>query len=318
MVVGGRSQRGIITTANYEARKYGLHSAMPIFHARALCPQVIIVPTRHSFYSRKSKEVFAILEKFSPKIEKMSVDEGSMDITEITGEPENLARAIQNQVKKETGLGISIGISFNKSLAKLASDWNKPMGMKIIRREEIPELLLPLPVGKVSGVGKQTEKKLQEMGIYTIEELMEVSLETLNYHSGKQGKVMYDRIRGIDPRPVELSRARKSLGIERTYEKDIKDKEEMKEILKDYTYELEEELASRKLLGKTLSLKIKFNDFKSITRNYTLAEYTRDGAEMYSKILYLFHHLNIKKPVRLMGVSMSQLRTDEFQQITFL
>lgn len=318
MVVGGRSHRGIITTANYEARKYGLHSAMPIFHAKALCPQVIIVPTRHDYYGKKSREVFKVLERYSKKIERMSVDEGAMDISALDIEPRPLAKKIQDEVYRETGLTLSIGISFNKSLAKLASDWNKPQGITIITKEMIPEILLPLPVGKVAGVGKQTEKKLHHMGIYTISELMEIPLETLEYHFGKMGIVMYERIRGIDNRVVELDRVRKSLGIERTYEKDIKDPEEMKEILRGYCEELEIELFDRKIVGKTVSLKLKFNDFKSITRNYTLMEYTRDSKEIYQKTEFLFNQVKLYRPIRLMGVSMSQLRSDDIEQTSFL
>lgn len=318
MVVGGRSHRGIITTANYEARKYGLHSAMPIFQAKSLCPHVIIVPTRHNYYGKKSAEVFEILEKFSPRIEKMSVDEGSMDISEIDMEPEVLAKVIQDRVYEETGLTLSIGISFNKFLAKLASDWNKPSGMKVITKEMMPEILLPLPVGKVAGVGRQTERKLHNMGVYTVEELMDISLDTLIYHFGKMGQIMYDRIRGIDPRKVETNRVRKSLGIERTYEEDLKDKEEMKRILKSYCEELEQDLKNHHFVGKTVSLKIKYYDFTTLTRNYTLMEYTRDSEEMYQKIEYLFDGLNIKKPVRLMGVTMNQLREDDIEQLNFL
>ena len=317
MVVGGRSRRGIITTANYEARKYGLHSAMPIFQAKSLCPHVIIVPTRHHFYSKKSAEVFEILYRFSPRIEKMSVDEGAMDISGIDLEPEVLAERIQERVYRETGLTLSIGISYNKFLAKLASDWNKPSGVMVITKEMMPEFLLPLPVGKVAGVGRKTEKKLQGMGIYLVSDLMEIPGDTLVYHFGKQGQIMYDRIRGIDLRKVETDRVRKSLGIERTYEKDLNNREEMKEILKTYCAELEEDLKRHHVVGKTVSLKIKYYDFTAFTRNFTLMEYTRDAEEIYQKIEYLFDGLMIKKPVRLMGVTMNQLRDDDIEQLRF-
>ena len=294
MVVGGRSHRGIITTANYEARKYGLHSAMPIFQAKSLCPQVIILPVRHEYYSQMSRNVFHILQKYSPIIEKLSVDEGAMDISQIQLEPEELAKRIQSDVFEKTGLTLSIGISFNKFLAKLASDWNKPKGLKIIRKEDTPQILLPLSVSKVSGVGKKTTQKLYHMGIYTIEDLFQIPEETLVYHFGKQGSMMYERIRGMDSRKIETDRVRKSIGIERTYEEDIKDLDKMKEILKTYCKELEMELTERNLLGKTISLKIKYWDFDSLTRNYTLMEYTRDSEEMYQKIEFLFYLASYK------------------------
>ncbi len=317
MVVGGRSHRGIITTANYEARKYGLHSAMPIFQAKSLCPHVIIVPTRHHYYGKKSAEVFEILNSFSSRIEKMSVDEGAMDISEIDRDPKELAGNIQKKVYQETGLTLSIGISYNKFLAKLASDWNKPQGVMIITKDMMPEILLPLPVGKVAGIGKKTERRLHNMGIYSVADLMGISLETLIYHFGKQGNVMYDRIRGIDLRKVETSRVRKSLGIERTYEKDLTDRKQMKGILKDYCEELEIDLRRHHFVGKTVSLKIKYYDFTTLTRNFTLMEYTRDAKEIYQKIEYLFDQLEIKKAVRLMGVTMNQLRDDDIEQLHF-
>ena len=165
MVVGGRSQRGIITTANYEARKYGLHSAMPIFQAKKIVPNLVIVPPDFEKYRRNSEKVFKVLSAFSTKIQKMSIDEGCMDISHIDMDRLELANLVQENVRIKTGLSISIGISYNMSLAKLASDWNKPHGIKIITQDDIPDILRDLNVGKIQGIGRKSEEKLNNIGI---------------------------------------------------------------------------------------------------------------------------------------------------------
>lgn len=318
MVVGGRSQRGIITTANYEARKFGLHSAMPIFKATKLCPHVIIVPVRHDRYEEMSKEVFNILYKFSNRIEKMSIDEASMDISHIDLEPVKLARTIQNEVFKNTGLTVSIGISYNKSLAKMASDWNKPKGMKIITKDMVPDILLDLPIGKIAGIGKKSEEKFHKMGIYKVKELMKLNKEMLEYHFGKLGLVVYDRIRGVDNREIETSRVRKSLGIERTFSNDIDDIEEIKNKVFEFSKDLALDLQKRKIVGKTVSLKIKFNDFKVITRSITLESPRNDLDEIYHNANFLLENIELKKPIRLLGVTMANLQKDDIRQLYFV
>ncbi len=318
MVVGGRSQRGIITTANYEARKFGLHSAMPIFKATKLCPHIIIVPPRHELYSEMSKEVFEILKKYSNKIEQMSIDEGCIDITHINIKPEILAKNIQDDIFKNTGLTVSIGISYNKSLAKMASDWNKPEGLKIITKNMIPGILLDLPIGKIAGIGKKSQEKFHNMGIYKVRELMQLNKEMLEYHFGKLGLVIFDRIRGIDDRHVETTRVRKSIGIERTFSKDIYDKDEIVQKIHDYSRDLSEELKKRNIVGKTVSLKIKFNDFKVITRSITLESPRDDFEEIYYKAMYLFNNIELYRPIRLLGLTMANLQKNDIIQLRFM
>lgn len=318
MVVGGRSQRGIITTANYQARKFGLHSAMPIFQAKTLCPNVIIVPVRHERYEEVSRKVFSLLDKYSPKIEQMSIDEGCMDISHLDIEPEILAKLIQDDISIKTGLTLSIGISYNKSLAKLASDWNKPQGVKIIDRSMMPQILMPLPVGKILGVGKKTEAKLKSMGIYKVEDLYSVPKTTLEYHFGKSGGLIYERIRGIDNRQVDTQRERKSLGIERTFSKNIHSKKHLHQIIKDFSKKLHIELVERKLLGRTLQVKIKYSNFHTITRSYTYQEATRELKEIYEKTIYLFKDIPLDRPIRLFGLTMANLQDDDIQQLNFL
>lgn len=317
MVVGGRSQRGIITTANYQARKFGLHSAMPIFQAKALCPEVIIVPVRHERYEEMSEKIFTLLSKYSPKIEKMSIDEACMDISHLDIEPEILAKLIQDDIFVKTKLTLSIGISYNKSLAKLASDWNKPNGLKIITKEMMPDILMPLPISKISGVGKKTEAKLKAMGIHKVEDLHHVPKHLLQYHFGKFGGIIYDRIRGIDNRQVETDRERKSLGIERTFSKNIDDKRELHQKIKDFSVKLHMELKERNLLGRTIQVKIKYSDFNTITRSYTFPEATRSLEEIYKKTIHLFKDIELDRPIRLFGLTMANLQDDNIEQLNF-
>lgn len=319
MVVGGQSQRGIITTANYEARAYGLHSAMPIFKAVKLCPNVIVVPVRHNRYEEMSKEVFNILKNFSNRIEQMSIDEGCLDISHIENiNPLNLAQNIQYEVYKKTKLTVSIGISYNKSLAKMASDWNKPKGIKIITKDMIPNILLDLPINKIAGIGKKSEEKLHKLGIYKVKELMNLNREILEYHFGKLGLVIYDRIRGIDNREIETSRTRKSLGIERTFSNDIDNIQDIRNKIMDFSKDLSKDLQNRKIVGKTISIKIKFNDFKVITRSITLESHRNDFNEIYHNANFLLDNIKINKPIRLLGLTMSNLQNDNIKQLYFV
>ncbi|NLY20288.1 MAG: DNA polymerase IV [Tissierellia bacterium] len=318
MVVGGKSDRGIITTANYEARKYGLHSAMPIFMAKSLCPNVIIVSSRHDKYTEYSHKVFNILKRYSPNIEKMSIDEGCMDISHLKGKPEDIARHIQENVYRNTGLTLSIGISYNKFLAKLASDWNKPKGMMIITEDMIPELLLDLKIEKIAGIGSKTAERFHQLGMHKVSDLMELSRESLVMTFGKRGDIIYDRIRGIDHSVIETDRERKSIGIERTFSKDITSRSELNEKLSEFARDLVEELEIKGKIGKTVSIKIKYNDFKTITRSVTLMEYDRNYEDILSNAVHLLDGVSLSKSVRLLGLTMSNLRDDDQIQLKFL
>ncbi len=315
MVVGGRSERGIVTTANYEARKYGLHSAMPIFMAKKLCPQVIIVPTRHERYQEKSSEVFKIMSSYSNLIEKMSIDEACLDISHLEENPVKLAKRIQEEVFRKTGLTLSIGISYNKSLAKLASDWNKPKGIFIIRKEMIPRILEDLPVEKIAGVGEKTKEKLNSFGVYKVRDLLKLSLPLLKKQFGKLGEVIYNRVRGIDNRKVDNSRIRKSLGIERTFPKDVTSMNELMGFVKEFSLLLSRDLNDRKIMGKTITIKLKFNNFETITRSMTLENASSDFDEIYLKAAFLIDNVDINRPVRLLGISASNLTNADFNQI---
>lgn len=314
LVVGGRSNRGIITTANYEARKFGLHSAMPIFQAKKLCPNVIVVPIRRDVYIKESERIFNILSKYSPIIEKLSIDEGYLDLSGNTMDRLKLAQIIKGDVLAHTGLTISVGISYNKFLAKLASDWNKPDGIKIIDEIDAKEILIDLPIGKVFGVGKKTLQKLSYLGIHTIRDMLPLSEDYLYGEFGKFGLILYDRIRGIDHREIEENIDRKSLGIERTLEKNIFDREEISEMLISFSKELQEDLIKKQFLTKTIVLKLKDEDFKTITRSYSLDNYTNSLDDIKRIALHLFNEVLLIKPIRLVGLTLANLIKDDVEQ----
>lgn len=317
LVVGGRSKGGIVTTANYEARKFGIHSAMPIFMALQRCKNLIIVPVRHDRYVELSKKVFSILYEITDKVEKLSIDEAFLDISKLNKVPIEVCNYIRDRVKNEIGLTMSFGISYNKFLAKIASDWDKPEGLTVIKRDMIPEILLPLSIGKVYGIGKKSEKRFNNIGVYTVKDLMDLDLDFLIKMLGKSGKDVYERIRGIDNRPVEPFRERKSVGTERTF-RPIRNKKVLKNMLKNYAGELEGLLLEKKIRGKTISVKLKYEDFSNHSKSKTLEHYTNSGEEIFRVAVELFDGLPLEKHVRLIGLTVSNLCDDEFVQMCFL
>ena len=316
VVVGGRSNRSIITTANYEARKYGLHSAMPIFMAKELCPQVIIVPTHMEKYREKSREVFKILSKYSDKIEKVSIDEAYVDLSKWK-DPLNAIYMFRNEILSTLNLSISVGLSYNKFLAKMASDWNKPMGLKVITREEVPEIYLDFKCGDIHGIGRKSAERLKDLGIFTVRDLMEISEEFMGEIFGKSGKEIYHRIRGEDFREIIPYRERKSYGVERTFEP-TKDPEKLKALLREYSKGVYHYLDENNLMARTLTLKIKDRDFKTITKSHTGYDYIKDEESIIDIVLKLFDEVKLNKQVRLIGVTASNLTYRDEEQLNFL
>lgn len=316
VVVGGRSKRGIITTANYEARKYGIHSAMPLFIAKNLYPSLIIVPGRRHRYLEKSKEVFDILHNYTDTLEKVSIDEAYLDLSNSLNSVE-VAKQIKNEVKDRTGLTVSCGISYNKFLAKLASDWNKPDGLKVISKNDVPDILLPLDIKKVHGLGRKSQEKLRNIGINTVEDMFQLDLEFLEKIFGKMGYEIYQRIRGIDSRAVNSQRSRKSLGVERTFP-DTRDKYILLNKLIQYSAELSKDLNSKNLGFQTLTLKLKTFDFKINTHSKTYSYVINDKQEIESLALELFNTHYKGEKLRLMGISASNLQPLSALQFNFL
>jgi len=316
VIVGGTNNRSIVTTANYEARKYGIHSAMPIYIARKKCPRGCFVPIRMERYKKVSGEIFEILYGFTDLIEPLSIDEAYMDISDIGKKPLRIAMEIKREVKRATGLTVSIGISYNKFLAKLASDWNKPNGIKIITRDMIPDILLPLSVKSVHGIGPKSSKKLNNIGIYTVKDLFRLSENFLTDFFGKSGMDIYNRIRGIDNREINTERKRKSIGTERTFRNNTKDRDLLKKYLHKFAIDLALSLERRQFYCRTVTLKIKDENFKLRTRSKTLNNYINLADEIFGMGMYLLDEMDITDNIRLIGLTVSNFTTIAVEQLS--
>lgn len=316
IAVGGLSNKSIITTANYNARKYGIHSAMPVFMAKELCPNLILIAVDHPYYRAKSKEVFDIIKDYSINFEQVSIDEAYLQIS--SQNPYNLAKKIQDEVFKNTQINVSIGISYNKFLAKLASDWNKPHGIKEISKEDLPDILLDLDIKKVHGLGSHGVEKLKKIGIYTIKDLMQLDEKYLINLFGKQGSYIYNVIRGIDDRQINPTRKRKSLGRERTFRENTNDINILNEYLLDISEKIEDDMAKKDLQAKTLNLKVKNANFKTITRSITFQEPIYKKTDIYKASSDLLKSTYKDEFIRLIGISVSKLSDRNSNQLTFL
>ncbi|WP_027623853.1 DNA polymerase IV [Clostridium lundense] len=316
VIVGGIGERGVVATASYEARKYGVHSAMPMYIARKRCPFGVYLPTRHERYREISREIFEILYSVTSIIEPLSIDEAYLDITNVSIDPIEVALCIKQRIKDKIGLTISVGISYNKFLAKLASDWNKPNGIKMITEEMIPNILKPLPISKVYGIGQRSVQKLHNIGVFTIEDMYKLSKEFCVEYFGKFGVEIYERIRGIDKREVKIDRERKSIGNEVTLKKDIKDKEEMKKYLKHFAHNIDISLSKKNMIGKTVTVKIKTANFISHTRSKTLNYYIKNEDDIYCIACEILDDIEFEDDIRLIGLTLSSLMENKIKQLT--
>jgi len=318
VIVGGTGERGVVSTANYEARAYGVHSALPIYMARSKCPNGIFLPVRYGRYKEVSDKIFNILYEVTPLIEPLSIDEAYLDITAAKDDPITIANFIKRRVMEETELTISIGLGFNKFVAKLASDWNKPNGLKIIRREDIPRIFFPLPIDKVYGLGQKSVSRLNNIGIFTIEDLYKLPKEFMIEYLGKFGIEIYERIRGIDNREVEVSRERKSIGRETTLKRDTNKKDELRPYLKEFADDIASMMGMSNTKGRTVTIKTKTSDFVSHTKSRTLPRYIFNREDIYSEACSILDELEFKENVRLIGLSVSSFKEDGAEQLTFL
>lgn len=316
VIVGGTFDRGVVSTCSYEARKYGVKSAMPIYIAKAKCPCGIFLPVRMARYKEVSRQIFEIFYLITQYVEPVSIDEAYLDITNIKKSPLDIAKYIKKEIRDKTGLTISVGISYNKFLAKLASDWNKPDGLKIITKDMIPKILFPLPISRVHGLGKKSVKKLNDIGVFTIEELYNLPLDILTEFFGKYGVEIYERIRGIDRRKVEVTRQRKSVGRETTLKVDTDDKEDLKQYLKEFSSSVSRELIKRGFSGKTITLKIKTSSFENHTKSKTLSSYISKEEDIYKESCDILDSLDLNSKIRLIGVSISSLKENKIEQMT--
>ena len=311
VLVGGDGPRGVVAAASYEARVFGCHSAMPSSIAKRLCPNAIFVKGSHGVYSTVSKQVFEILERFSPAIQPISVDEAFLDVTGSThlfGSPTDIAIEIRRLVKAELNLTCSVGIAPNKFLAKLASDMNKPDGYTVITTETIQSTLDPLPVSKLWGVGKSTQRNLERLGVHTVTQLRGLPIETLTARLGDFGEKLYRLSRGIDDRPVRIDRGAKSISHEHTFATDLDNADEVRAIIARQAVDVASRLRKHERYTKTISIKVRFGDFETITRSTTLENQTNETNTIHAAAKALFDTwARSFRPVRLIGVGLSQL-----------
>ncbi len=311
VIVGGSpEQRGVVSAANYVARKYGVHSAMPAATARRLCPHGVYLPPRISYYAEVSRQIREIFERFTPLVEPLSLDEAFLNVTgsqQLFGSAAEIGRKIKQVVREETGLVVSVGVAPNKFLAKIASDIKKPDGFLVVEPGQVEEFLDPLPVERLWGVGKQGTKVFQRLGICTIGQLRQWPLDTLTSSFGTQGKHLWQLAHGIDDEPVVPEREAKSISHETTFEQDIDDLEMLRAWLVDLTEQVAWRLRRHELRGRVVHLKIRFADFSLITRSQTLPEPTdithelwQTADEMLCQRLPTGH-----LPVRLLGMGVS-------------
>jgi DNA polymerase IV len=315
VAVGGSRERGVVAAASYEARRFGVHSAMPSVTARRKCPELIFVKPRFDIYREVSRQIREICYEYTPLVEPLSLDEAYLDVTEnLKGIPyaSQVAREIRARIWEGTHLTASAGISFNKFLAKMASDQKKPNGQFVITHEMAPAFVEGLPVGKFHGIGPATARKLNELGIFTGLDLKAQSLSFLQERFGKAGTHYYWIARAVDHRPVQPDRIRKSVGAENTFEKDLIGYNEMQAALQPIIDKVWRHCEQTGVRGRTVTLKVKFSDFHQITRSHTLTGYveSRSGLEQTSVGL-LLSLFPLDKSVRLLGVSLSALNTDE-------
>ncbi len=317
VIVGGTGGRGVVATCSYEARKYGVRSAMPGFIAQKLCPQGIYVSGRYWRYKEVSNEIFRIFRDITPIVEPLSIDEAFLDIgTSDFEKGFKIATKIKSRVYKEIGLTLSIGISYNKFLAKLASDWNKPNGIKVITEDMVPEILKPLPISKIYGLGEKSVRKLNNMGMFKVEDLLEMPRTFFIEYFGKYGIEIYDRIRGIDNRELRINRDRKSYGKENTLKYDIDDKDEILLYIKSFCSELCNELQKQDIKIRTITVKYKTSTFINHTRSKTIRYYTNDFDVIYSTAKEIIEEEVFLETIRLIGLSLSGINEEQSEQLT--
>jgi DNA polymerase-4 len=320
VVVGGDpASRGVVAAASYEARKYGIHSAMPSAQARRLCPETIFLRPDFNRYRDESQQIFDIYRDYTPTIQPLSLDEAFLDVSEHLGKFESataLAEDIRRRVREERRLTVSVGVAANKLVAKIASDFRKPDGLTVVRPHQVEAFLAPLPVRRLYGIGPSAERSLHEMGITTIAELRELSIDRLMARFGKWGRVLYDRVRGIDDRPVHNHRGRKSLSTERTFAENVKDSAEIDRILGKMAAEVAAGLEKRRLAASTITVKVRYPDFTTPTRSHTLPVPSSDASTIAAAARELVRRTDaVKRSVRLIGVGASNLVPGELGQM---
>jgi DNA polymerase-4 len=315
LVVGGASKRGVVAAASYEARKYGIRSAMPTLTAVKRFPELIIVRPRFNIYKQVSKQIMEVFHSITDLVEPLSLDEAFLDVTRNTMDQSSatiIAKEIKLRIKDKTELTASAGVSVNKFLAKIASDMDKPDGLYVIKPNEVEAFINELPVEKFFGVGKVTARRMQQQGIFKGNDLKQKNLADLIRLFGKNGNFFYEICRGIDNRPVNPERIRKSFGKERTFEEDLTNLDDIHSTLQDITDMLWHDLLRTSVKGKTLTIKIKYADFQQITRSKTFSREVESDDQIFSTAKEVLNSVFVQgNRIRLLGITLSNLTQPE-------
>jgi len=322
VIVGGSSMRGVVSAASYEARKFKIHSAMPIAQAMKLCPHGIFLPVRMKRYKEVSLQVFSIFQKYTPLVEPLSLDEAFLDVTgsgKLFGTAEDIARQIRKEVREEIGLTISAGVAASKLVAKIASDINKPDGLTIVPVGREAEFLAPLPIKRLWGVGRKTQEILALLGVHTIGDIASLSEKLLEQKFGQHGISLRYKALGLDNRDVEIEHETKSVGHEFTFDTDMVELENIRRELLELAVMVAKRLRRYQLQGKTITLKVKYHDFKQITRSSTIKQHIADSKKIYQEVIRLLQKTDAgQKPIRLLGISVSGLKVESSSRQQFL
>jgi DNA polymerase-4 len=311
VVIGGGGdpvKRGVVSTANYEARKYGVHSAMPLRTAYKLCPHAVFLPVDYEAYSTASQQFKSVLLSITPVMENAGIDEVFLDVSELSETSENIVARIKTGIQEKTGLTCSIGIAPNKLLAKIASDLRKPDGLTILNETDIEGQLWPLPIRKLYGIGPKTEEHLKNIGIDTIGQLASSPLEKLiEYFGNSYGRYLYDASRGIDDSQLITHWEPKSISRETTFQEDVKNWQVIARTLAELTKEVVADMQDDGYSAKTVTIKIRFSDFQTLTRAKTMADYTDAEEEIRKAAFACLKRVDLNKRVRLIGVRTTNL-----------
>ncbi|MCK4534766.1 MAG: DNA polymerase IV, partial [Syntrophobacterales bacterium] len=324
VIVGGQSERGVVSAANYEARKFGVHSAMPVFQAREKCPEAIFLPPRMGRYKELSAKFMSILREFSPLVEPVSIDEAYVDITgceRLFGGINEIALSIKERIKERLDLTCSLGAAPNKFLAKIASDMDKPDGLTIIIPEDVDQFIESLPIHKVPGVGKNTHNKLKLMGVKTLGDVKKYPEEVLVRRFGTFGRRLAKLADGIDRSVVTPVSETKSVSAEETLSEDTENKDVLGKYILEQSEKIGRELRKLGIMARTISVKIKYSDFKQVTRSVTIKEPTQSSDIIIREASQLLGNYRMPNKTRLIGVGASnlvsgveQVQTDIFEQ----
>lgn len=320
VAVAGNRRGSVVTTASYEARAFGVESAMPVEQARYLCPDLIVEKVDFDLYKRLSADFFNLIRQFSPYVEVASIDECYVDVSRAIQKyekPLDLAVDIQETVLKKLKLPISIGVGPNKFLAKMASDMKKPMGITILRIREVEEKLWPLPIEAMHGVGKKTVPRLKEIGVFTIGDLAQSSLSKVRQVLGNRSEEFIDKANGYDQSPLELMRSAKSMGQSRTFKNALYDFDEIRMAIMHEVIELERRLNEKKLLGRTVQFSIRFEDYQTAVRSQTFDYYLEDRYEIFERVMDLYAEFEGESGVTFLSVTLSNLtpRNEAIEQL---